>query len=91
MNRLSRSLNCAALGASVLIFSAASASAAIVCGCKAGWHAHEYRHPGKPVLVFHADDWRWGRTDQYQWRREHGVRGYLRGNKLIGDRDPPSR
>jgi hypothetical protein len=86
MNRLRRSVNCAALGAVVLILSAAHASAAMVCKGKAGWHAHaheECRYRGRPVAVFYADDWRWGRTDQYQWRREHGVRGYLHGNKLI--------
>ena len=84
MNVLKRSLNCAALGAGILIFSAANASAAMVCKSKAGWHAHEgCRHRARPVTVFYADDWRWGRTDQYQWRREHGYRGYLRGNKLI--------
>jgi hypothetical protein len=84
MNGLSRFLNGAALGAGILIVSAAQASAAMVCKGKAGWHAHEAcRYAGRPVTVFHADDWRWGRTDQYQWRREHGVRGYLRGNKLI--------
>jgi hypothetical protein len=84
MNGLGRFRNCAALGAGVLIVSAAHASAAIVCKGKAGWHAHEAcRYAGRPVTVFRADDWRWGRTDQYQWRREHGVRGYLRGNKLI--------
>ena len=84
MNRLRRFRSCAALGAGVLILSAAQASAAIVCKGKAGWHAHEAcRYAGRPVTVFHADDWRWGRTDQYQWRLEHGRRGYLRGNKLI--------
>jgi hypothetical protein len=84
MTGTSRSLNCAALVAGFLIVPAANASAAIMCRGKVGWHAHEaYGHPAKPVLVFHADDWRWGRTDQYQWRLEHGVRGYLCGNKLI--------
>jgi hypothetical protein len=84
MNGIAHFLNCAALGAVVLIFSAAHASAVTVCGGKYRWHAHEEcRYRGRPVAVFYADDWRWGRTDQYQWRREHGVRGYLRGNKLI--------
>jgi hypothetical protein len=67
MNGLGRFRNCAALGAGVLMASASYASAAIVCKGKAGWHAHEAcRYAGRPVTVFHADDWRWGRTDQYQ-------------------------
>jgi hypothetical protein len=84
MNGVSRFLNCAALGTGILLFAAVDASAAIVCAGKVRWHGHhEYRYRAKPVVVFYADDWRWGRTDQYQWRREHGVRGYVCGNKLI--------
>jgi hypothetical protein len=94
MSGIKRVLTCAALGAGVLIISAATASAAnasaanasaaIVYRGTSGWHVHEkHKHPIKPVEVFFADDWRWGRTNDYHWRLEHGMRGYLRGNRLI--------
>ena len=84
MNGFNRFLTCAALGAGVLMTAAANASAASIYWSQAGWHVHEkHRHPVKPVLVFYANDWRWGRTDDYYWRLEHGFPGYLRGNKLI--------
>jgi len=84
MNGFRRFTAWAAFGAGVLILASANASAAMADWVKADWHGHErHRHPVKPVVVFYADDWRWGRTDDYQWRREHGLRGCLRGNRLI--------
>jgi hypothetical protein len=90
MSEFRRFLTCAALGAVALTLSAASASAANVWG-KARWHTdNACRYPVKPVIVFYADDWRWGRTDDYRWRREHGARGYLHGNKVIAIEEPPA-
>jgi hypothetical protein len=83
MSGFGRALACAAFAAGVLIFASANASAAIVNWVKADWHVERHRHPVKPVVVFYANDWRWGRTNDYQWRREHGLDGCLRGHKLI--------
>jgi hypothetical protein len=84
MDGFGRSLARAAFGAGALLFAAANASAAMVDWGKGGWPVHEkHKHPVKNVVVFYANDWRWGRTDDPQWRREHGLRGCLRGNKLI--------
>ncbi len=69
-----------ALGTSAMAFTAASASAAIVCSGTACWHAAEaYDYPAESRVVVHPDSWRWADGDNYTWR-EHAGRGYWRGD-----------
>jgi hypothetical protein len=77
----------AALGAvSVLVITAGSASADIVCNREGDcWHVREARHfrPEHGVIV-HPDNWRWAEHEhgKYRWR-EHDGRGYWRDGVWI--------
>lgn len=69
----------AALGVGVLAFSAASASAAIVCNGSVCWHAHEhYSYPATAHVIVHPDNWRAGPTIKFH---EHEGRGYWNGDR----------
>jgi hypothetical protein len=68
------------VGASMLAFSAASASAAIVCSENACWHVTDtYEYPAEARVSVHKDDWKWGAEEKYRWR-EHEGRGYWKGD-----------
>jgi hypothetical protein len=71
----------ALLGASTLVLSAASASAAIVCNGNVCWHVQEtYDYPPEARIIVHPDDWRWGPSEQFTFR-EHEGRGYWDGDR----------
>lgn len=60
-----------------LAFTAATASAEIVCNPEGEcWHVHGHwaYHP-EWGLVVHPDGWAWGPNDHYRWHEHHG-RGY---------------
>jgi hypothetical protein len=76
---LSKALLSAAVGGSVLAFSAVNASAAIVCNGNVCWHVHEtYEYPPSAGVVIHEDDWRAGPGITF---REHEGRGYWTGGR----------
>lgn len=80
MKSFSKVLVCALIGASALAFSAARASAAIVCSEHECWHAHEaYEYPPDAHVVVHPDDWHWTEHEHFAWR-EHPGRGYWHGD-----------
>lgn len=80
MTSTSQTLLGALLGAGVLAFSGASASAAIVCSGNVCWHAHElYEYPPEAHVIIRPDNWRWGPHERYIWREREG-RGYWRGD-----------
>jgi hypothetical protein len=71
----------ALLGASVLSFSAAGASAAVVCSADECWHTHEvYEYPSDAHVIVHPDDWRWGESEHYRWH-EHEGHGFWHGGE----------
>ncbi|RUO98100.1 hypothetical protein [Hyphomicrobium sp.] len=75
----------ALLGATMLGFTATTASADIVCNGEGDcWHVrHRYNYdPGFGVVV-HPDNWRWREAEHYRWR-EHEGRGYWRRGVWIG-------
>jgi hypothetical protein len=83
MKGLSRFLTGVALGAGALVFTAANASADIVCSGRVCWHAHEHHdYPRDARVVVHPDDWHWGRREHFEFR-EHEGRGYWRGGRWI--------
>jgi hypothetical protein len=83
MTSLGKILSAAVIGAGALAFSAASASAAVVCSGNVCWHTHEaYEYPGEARVIVHPDDWRWGPSEHYTWR-EHEGRGYWRGDRWM--------
>jgi hypothetical protein len=83
MTSPSRTLFGVLLGAGVLAFSGASASAAIVCSGNVCWHTHDvYEYPPDARVIIHPDDWRWGPSERYVWR-EHPGRGYWRGERWL--------
>ena len=73
-----RQLGIAILGMmGALVFTATSASAAVVCNelgdC---WRTKEkYAYPPDARVRIYEDDWKWGPNDKYRWR-EHEGRGY---------------
>jgi len=76
----------ALLGASMLAFTATTASADIVCnGDGDCWHVKE-RHKYSPDLHLqvHPDSWKWRESDasHHRWR-EHEGHGYWRGGVWI--------
>ena len=80
MTLLSKTLLAAAMGASMLAFSASGASAAIVCTGHTCWHAAQaYEYPGEAHVIVHPDGWRWGPREHFSWR-EHEGRGYWSGD-----------
>lgn len=79
MKSLSKTLLGAAMGAGILAFSSASASAAIVCTGPVCWHTHErYDYPPTAGVIVHEDDWRAGPGIKF---REHEGRGYWSGDR----------
>jgi hypothetical protein len=83
MTTLSKAMIGAALGASVLAFSGAGASADVVCRDRVCWHTHEgYDFPHDSHVVVHSDDWRWGPKEHFVFK-EHEGRGYWRGNHWV--------
>jgi len=81
MTPLRKMLLGAALGAGALAFSAASASAAIVCSGNVCWHVHEtYEYPAEAHVIVHPDTWHWGAGERYTFR-EHEGRGYWSGDR----------
>jgi hypothetical protein len=67
------------LGASALAFTAASASAAIVCTGNTCWHVKErYQYPPSANVIIHEDSWKAGPTIKF---REHEGRGYWSGDR----------
>jgi hypothetical protein len=80
MHLLSKTLVGTAMGAGLLVLSAISASAAIVCSGNVCWHTQErYTYPPEARVVIHDDDWRWGPSEKFTFR-EHQGRGYWRGD-----------
>jgi hypothetical protein len=70
-----------ALATSAVAFSAAGASAAIVCSGSVCWHTTErYEYPSHARVVIHDDNWRWGHREHYSWR-EHEGRGFWHGRR----------
>lgn len=62
-----------------LAFSAATASAEIVCNGEGDcWHAKRHDFSPDLKLTVHPDNWKWGSHEKYKWR-EHEGHGYWRG------------
>jgi hypothetical protein len=81
MKSLSRTLAIAGVGASILAFSAVSASAEIACNGDVCWHVKDrYEYPPTAKIIIHPDDWKWEPSEHYSWR-EHEGRGYWRGDR----------
>jgi hypothetical protein len=81
MKPANKVLAIAGVGASILAFSAVSASAEIVCSGDVCWHVNErYEYPPAARVIIHPDDWRWGPSERYTWR-EHEGRGYWNGER----------
>ncbi len=81
MRTLSKIFLSAAAGASVLAFSAVTASADIACNRNVCWHQHEhYDYPPDARVIIHPDDWHWGRGEHFTFR-EHEGRGYWRDGR----------
>ncbi len=79
MKPLNKTLLGVATGACILAFSAATASAAIVCTGPVCWHSHErYDYPPTARVIVHDDDWRPGPGITF---REHEGRGYWSGDR----------
>ena len=83
MRTSAKTILATALGAGVLAFMSAGASAAVVCSGNTCWHSHErYEFPPSARVVIHDDDWKWKRHEHYRWR-EHEGHGYWRGGVWI--------
>ncbi len=79
MTSVRKTLLGAAMGAGVLAFSAASASAAIVCNGNVCWHVHQrYSYPPTAHVIVHPDTWHAGPTITFH---EHTGRGYWNGDR----------
>jgi hypothetical protein len=84
INMLRKILTAVAIGATVVLTSSFSASAAIVCQGNVCWHTHEaYDFPHEAGVVVHEDNWHWGPHEKFAFR-EHEGRGYWRGGKWVG-------
>ena len=69
MTKLRNSIIGATIGASVLAFSALSASARSLC-----WHTHEnHRYPPEARVIVHPDNWSWGPSEHFTWREQRGA------------------
>ncbi len=78
---LGKSILCAAVAATGLALSGASASAAIACSGNVCWHVqNHYRYPARAHVVIREDHWRPGPHVVF---REHRGRGYWRGNTWV--------
>jgi hypothetical protein len=81
MSLINKTVVGALMGASVMAFSAVSASAAIVCRGPVCWHTHDaYDYPAGARVIVHPDDWAWGPHEHFAWR-EHEGRGYWSGHQ----------
>ena len=79
----SKILLSAALGASVLTLTAASASAGIACVLLVCWHTTEpYTYPGDARVVVHEDSWTPPPDAKITWRERKG-RGYWRDDTWV--------
>jgi hypothetical protein len=77
MVSLSKALIGTVMGASVLAFSAMTASAAVVCTGNTCWHANEkYDYPPDASVTIHEETWKPGPSITF---REHTGRGYWKG------------
>ena len=75
---LKKALLGAVAGAAVFAFSAAGASAAVVCNGNVCWHVKDkYDYPPTAGVVVHEDTWNAGPSITF---REHEGRGYWNGN-----------
>jgi hypothetical protein len=74
----------AVLGLSGFALSSTAASAAIVCNAEGDcWHAHhKYNYAPEFGVTVHADNWKWGPNEHYNWR-EHSGRGYWKNGVWI--------
>lgn len=73
-----------AIGA--LVFSAGTASAAIVCNDEGDcWRVKEkVDYPAELKLRVHPDDWKWEEHERYRWREHPGRgHGYWRGGVWV--------
>ena len=81
MMSFSKTLLNAALGASALALTTASASAGIACVGLVCWHTTErYAYPADSRVVIHEDSWK--PEPGVTWR-EHTGRGYWRDDKWV--------
>jgi hypothetical protein len=81
MTSLNKTILGAAVAASALAGSWASASAAVACNGNICWHIHEnYIYPPGTNVVVHPDGWAPG--GRYVWR-EHDGQGYWRGDDWV--------
>jgi hypothetical protein len=80
---INKALLAPAIGIGFFAFSAASASAAIVCSGNVCWHTPErYQYPSDARIVIHEDTWK-PAPDARITFREHAGRGYWREDKWI--------
>jgi hypothetical protein len=80
---LRNAILCGAASAGLIAFSAAGASADVVCSGRVCWHTHDaYEYPRGAHVIVHPDDWRWGAREHFAWR-EHEGRGYWRGSRWM--------
>jgi hypothetical protein len=81
MTALTKTLLAAASGAGIVVFLAASASAAIVCSGRVCWHTTEtLEYPRGARVIVHPDDWHWRPREHFTFR-EHEGRGYWTGGR----------
>jgi hypothetical protein len=79
----SKTLLSAALGASALTLTAASASAGIACVGLVCWHTTEaYTYPPESRVVVHEDTWTPPPDAKITWRERKG-RGYWRDDTWV--------
>ena len=75
---MSKYLFATATGATLLVFSAVSASAAIACSGNVCWHVKEkYTYPAESKVIIHEDSWK---PASGVTIREHEGRGYWKGD-----------
>ena len=83
MTACGKSLLGATAGAGLLAFSAGSAAAAIACAGNICWHTHSlYHYPRSAHVVIHSDSWHWRPGKHFSFR-EHGGRGYWKGDRWV--------
>ena len=77
MQSLTKALLGTAMGAAVLAFSAAGASADVACTGETCWHVHEkYSYPPDAHVTIHEETWKAGPSVKFH---EHTGRGYWAG------------
>jgi hypothetical protein len=75
----------AALAATVVVLSAGTASAAVVCNDEGDcWRVTgQPRYESSLRLRIMPDDWRWREGERYRWREPGRGHGYWRGGTWI--------